>query len=87
MAQNATPPNDDASPSPGSYENTADFENAESDGDLTETHKPQGNREQGLDSKGLHIRCPHCCNEVELLVHTPFEDISCDSCGSFFQSL
>ena len=84
MAKKGNPSKDTASSSPGNYENTADFENADSDGDLTEVHKPQGNREQGLDSKGLHIRCPHCSNEVELLVHTPFEEISCDSCGSFF---
>ncbi len=33
---------------------------------------------------GLLIRCPHCCNGVELLSETPFEDITCHDCGSTF---
>jgi len=33
---------------------------------------------------GLHIRCPHCSNDVQLLASTPFEEISCRSCGSNF---
>ena len=32
----------------------------------------------------LVIRCPHCCNGVELLADTPFEDITCHDCGSTF---
>lgn len=32
----------------------------------------------------LVIRCPHCCNGVELLAETPFEDITCHDCGSTF---
>ncbi len=35
-------------------------------------------------SRGLHIRCPHCSNPVELLSDTPFESITCRSCGSAF---
>lgn len=35
-------------------------------------------------SRGLHIRCPHCTNPVELLADTPFEDITCRTCGSTF---
>jgi serine/threonine protein kinase/ribosomal protein S27E len=35
-------------------------------------------------SRGLHIRCPHCSNGVELLADTPFDDITCNSCGSTF---
>jgi serine/threonine protein kinase len=35
-------------------------------------------------SRGLHIRCPHCNNGVELLADTPFEDITCHTCGSTF---
>lgn len=35
-------------------------------------------------SRGLHIRCPHCSNAVELLTDTPFESITCRSCGSAF---
>jgi serine/threonine protein kinase len=35
-------------------------------------------------SRGLHIRCPHCSNPVELLTDTPFESITCRTCGSAF---
>lgn len=35
-------------------------------------------------SRGLHIRCPHCSNPVELLADTPFESITCRTCGSAF---
>ena len=35
-------------------------------------------------SRGLHIRCPHCTNAVELLADTPFEDVTCRVCGSTF---
>jgi serine/threonine protein kinase/ribosomal protein S27E len=35
-------------------------------------------------SRGLQICCPHCSNQVELLVDTPYDDISCNSCGSIF---
>src|SRR5262245_52510034 len=35
-------------------------------------------------SRGLHIRCPHCSNPVELLADTPFESITCTTCGSIF---
>jgi ribosomal protein S27E len=33
---------------------------------------------------GLHIRCPHCSNPVELLAESAYDDISCASCGSAF---
>lgn len=36
------------------------------------------------ETHGLHIRCPHCRNPVELLVDSPFEEIMCHSCGSNF---
>ncbi len=35
-------------------------------------------------SRGLHIRCPHCSNPVELLSDTPYESITCRTCGSAF---
>lgn len=35
-------------------------------------------------SRGLHIRCPHCSNPVELVADTPFDVISCQTCGSNF---
>ncbi|QDS97026.1 serine/threonine-protein kinase [Adhaeretor mobilis] len=39
---------------------------------------------QHLDSQGLHIRCPHCREAVELLADTPLEEVTCVSCGSHF---
>lgn len=36
------------------------------------------------DSAGLHIRCPHCQSQVELVEDAPLEDITCRSCGSNF---
>jgi hypothetical protein len=35
-------------------------------------------------SRGLHIRCPHCASPVELLANTPYDDVTCRSCGSTF---
>jgi serine/threonine protein kinase/ribosomal protein S27E len=35
-------------------------------------------------SRGLHIRCPHCSNAVELLADTAFENVTCSVCGSAF---
>ena len=35
-------------------------------------------------SAGLHVRCPHCSNAMEILADTPFEDVTCRSCGSTF---
>jgi serine/threonine protein kinase len=35
-------------------------------------------------SRGLHIRCPHCSNPVELLTDTRLESITCRTCGSAF---
>jgi tRNA A-37 threonylcarbamoyl transferase component Bud32 len=35
-------------------------------------------------AQGLHIRCPHCSNSVELLADTPFEEVTCKVCGSTF---
>jgi serine/threonine protein kinase len=35
-------------------------------------------------SRGLHIRCPHCSNPVELLTDAPLESITCRTCGSIF---
>jgi len=33
---------------------------------------------------GLHIRCPHCCNQVEFLEEHEQSDITCGTCGSVF---
>ena len=35
-------------------------------------------------SGGLHVRCPHCHNPIELVPDAPLEDIECPSCGSHF---
>ena len=34
--------------------------------------------------RGLHMRCPHCHNPIELVVDAPLVDIECPSCGSHF---
>ncbi|NOZ41434.1 MAG: serine/threonine protein kinase [Planctomycetes bacterium] len=36
------------------------------------------------DSQGLHLRCPHCQNQVELLDDARLEEITCNSCGDTF---
>ncbi len=36
------------------------------------------------DSQGLHLRCPHCQNQVELLANARLEEITCNSCGDTF---
>lgn len=35
-------------------------------------------------SRGIHIRCPHCSNAVELIGDTALDSIDCDACGSQF---
>ena len=58
------------------------------DADPTIDHAPRSDREPlstgSRGSRGLHIRCPHCSNPVELLTDTPFESITCRTCGSAF---
>ncbi len=41
-------------------------------------------RSSKKDSRGLHIRCPHCSNPVEVVSDTPYDEICCSSCGSSF---
>lgn len=36
------------------------------------------------DCEGLHLRCPHCQNQVELLPEAKLEEITCNSCGDTF---
>ncbi|MCC6493885.1 MAG: protein kinase [Pirellulales bacterium] len=53
----------------------------------TENFTPRpapSSRQSRSRSRGLKIRCPHCSNPVELLVDTPFDQMSCGSCGSVF---
>jgi eukaryotic-like serine/threonine-protein kinase len=47
------------------------------------THAPS-DAEQRPRTDGLHIRCPHCRNPIELVVDAAIEDIECPSCGSHF---
>lgn len=35
-------------------------------------------------SRGLHLRCPHCSNHVELVGDTPLDAVDCTTCGSRF---
>ncbi|MEM8943844.1 MAG: protein kinase [Planctomycetota bacterium] len=35
-------------------------------------------------SRGLHVRCPHCSNGMEIVADQPFEDVTCRTCGSTF---
>lgn len=72
-------------------------EGSTSDPDETQLHTSDFGRERDQQaltdatvdhtpgrSRGLHIRCPHCSNGVELLADTPFEEITCRTCGSTF---
>lgn len=36
------------------------------------------------ESRGLHVRCPHCSNPMEILADTPYDDVTCRTCGSTF---
>ncbi|TWT78006.1 Serine/threonine-protein kinase PrkC [Posidoniimonas polymericola] len=47
-------------------------------------HAPDAGGRGPTDSRGLHIRCPHCSNAVELLADAAVDDVECDSCGSQF---
>jgi serine/threonine protein kinase len=51
------------------------------------THEPQTTpalRNWGEPSRGLHIRCPHCHNAIEILADDPLIDVTCTECGSTF---
>lgn len=37
-----------------------------------------------IAGSGLHIRCPHCRNQVEFLEEHEHSDITCGTCGSVF---
>lgn len=39
---------------------------------------------RGKKSRGLHIRCPHCSNPIELVGDTPVDSVNCTVCGSTF---
>jgi ribosomal protein S27E len=49
------------------------------EGEPTVEHEPNQ-----IGSRGLHIRCPHCCNPVEVITDTPYAEICCSTCGSSF---
>jgi len=46
--------------------------------------KPRDDHAETPGPVGLHIRCPHCHNPVEVVVDTPLTDIACSTCGSHF---
>jgi len=46
--------------------------------------RPHDGDTETLGPAGLHIRCPHCHNPVEIVVDTPLTDIACSACGSHF---
>ena len=35
-------------------------------------------------SSGLHVRCPHCHNPIEIVEESSLSDVVCPSCGSQF---
>src|SRR5262245_48534280 len=43
--------------------------------EVTLAYTPSASRSKS-ESRGLQIRCPHCSNPVEVLVDTPYEEIS-----------
>ena len=46
--------------------------------------KPDDGPAETFEPAGLHIRCPHCHNPVEVVIDTPLTDIACSACGSHF---
>ena len=36
------------------------------------------------DERGLHVRCPHCRNPIELVDDAELDSVTCTSCGSSF---
>ena len=32
----------------------------------------------------MHVRCPHCCNPIEVVEDQSLAEVSCPSCGSSF---
>ena len=47
------------------------------------THQTDCNGLQ-LSEFGIPVRCPHCHNQIEIVIEAPFDDIVCESCGSQF---
>jgi tRNA A-37 threonylcarbamoyl transferase component Bud32/tetratricopeptide (TPR) repeat protein len=45
----------------------------------------QSAAEEPLAPRGLHVRCPHCHNPVEIVEDRPLTDIACPVCGSTFR--
>ena len=35
-------------------------------------------------SRGLHVRCPHCSNGMEIVADADLDDVTCHTCGSTF---
>ena len=51
---------------------------------LIESARRRVTEETVTSQHGLHIRCPHCHNSVELIEETHLSDVRCSSCGSAF---
>lgn len=49
----------------------------------TRTHRPDGSTIKAKRG-GLHVRCPHCHNPIELVPDAELDSIACPSCGSDF---
>jgi len=49
----------------------------------SELSSPAPSARQG----GLHVRCPHCHNPIEIIQEADLSDLSCPSCGSQFNML
>jgi serine/threonine protein kinase len=60
------------------------FSQADAIENIARDHATIAHTPSRKDSHGLHIRCPHCSNFVEVLTDTPYEEISCSTCGSRF---
>ncbi|MCA9236037.1 MAG: serine/threonine protein kinase [Planctomycetales bacterium] len=50
--------------------------------DVVPTSQPRA--AEPYPSAGLHVRCPHCSNPMEILADSPFVEITCGTCGSTF---
>ncbi len=58
------------------------------DQELLDKKEPAGSDSKhdsaAAQGSGLHVRCPHCRNPVEIVDDSPLADIDCASCGSSF---
>lgn len=63
----------------------ANSDGADSRGaETAEEHEEPAVPSHSHASRGLHVRCPHCSNPMEILADTPYDDVTCRTCGSTF---